>query len=83
MMLLMAVFWCTETLPLGVTGFIPVFMAPMFGIMSTKDVCLNYLSDVVIMLTGGLLTALALENSNLHKRLALRILLIFGTKPQW
>ena len=83
MMLLMSVYWCTEALPLAVTGFIPVFMVPMFGIMSTKDVCFNYLKDVSVMMTGGLIVALVLETSNLHKRIAIKVLLTCGTKPRW
>ena len=81
--MLMAVYWCTETLPLAVTGLIPVFLVPLFGIMSAQDVCLNYLKETTMMFVGGLIVALAIENSNLHRRIALRVLVTCGTKPQW
>ena len=83
LLLLMAVYWCTETLPLAVTGLLPVFFVPMFGILSTSDVCESYLKDITMMFVGGLIVALAVENSMLHKRVAFRVLLFCGTKPRW
>jgi len=37
--------------------------------------------DVSLLLIGGLMMALAVEKCQLHARIALRILLFFGTKP--
>lgn len=36
--ILMALFWCTEALPLAVTAFLPVIMFPMMGIMTASTV---------------------------------------------
>ena len=79
----MAVYWCTEALPLAVTGLMPVVFLPLFGILSTGDVCDNYLRDVSVMSTGGLIVALGLESSGLHRRLALRVLTLCGTSKRW
>ena len=35
---LMAVYWCTEALPLAVTALLPAVLFPMFGIMTSKEV---------------------------------------------
>ncbi len=43
MVLLMAIYWVTEALPLGVTGLIPLFLSPMLGLMSVNDVAPNYM----------------------------------------
>jgi len=43
MLLLMAVYWCTETLPLAVTSLIPLVLAPMLSIQSADEVSKNYL----------------------------------------
>ncbi|PVD33366.1 hypothetical protein C0Q70_04620 [Pomacea canaliculata] len=80
---LMAVYWLTEALPLPVTALLPVVLFPLLGVMPVAAVCKNYIKDASMFGIGGLTFAIAIESSNLHKRIALRILLLMGSDPMW
>ncbi|XP_051665753.1 solute carrier family 13 member 2-like [Manacus candei] len=79
--IVMAVFWCTEALPLAVTALLPVLLFPLMNIMDANTVCREYLKNTNMLFVGGLLVAIAIENWHLHRRMALRVLLITGVRP--
>lgn len=78
---LMAVWWISDALPLAATALVPVVAFPMLGIMSGKDTAQTYFDDIIFLFIGGFLVAIAMERWNLHRRLALRTLLLFGLRP--
>ncbi|XP_072931557.1 protein I'm not dead yet-like [Epargyreus clarus] len=70
-LVLMAVFWVTECIPLAVTSFIPVIIFPLTGVMNTTTTCKCYVNDTVIMFVASMILAYSVEQSGLHNRLAL------------
>ena len=80
LVLLMAAWWMTEALPLTVTALMPFLVLPFAGVMSAKDTASAYYSDILFLLLGGAFIALAIERTGLHRRLALGILRMVGTR---
>ena len=78
---LMAVYWATEALPIAVTSLLPIVLFPTLGVMEADEISRNYFKDKIVLFFGGLVVAAALEAVQLQKRIALRVLLLFGTRP--
>ena len=77
----MAVFWIFEVVPIAITSLFPIFLFPLFGILDTKTTALFFGKEIIFLFLGGLMLAQGIQNSNLHKRIALHIVKIIGSKP--
>jgi len=78
---LMAVWWITEAIPLAATSLIPILIFPLTGILDGEKTAGSYINSVIFLFLGGFLLALAMENWGLHKRIALKIITLFGGSP--
>ena len=79
--LLMAIWWITEAIPLAVTALLPVALFPLLGVVDGKTISAMYFNHLIFLFIGGFLMAFAMERWNLHRRIALRILILFGISP--
>ncbi|XP_032815888.1 solute carrier family 13 member 1 [Petromyzon marinus] len=78
-----AVYWISEAVPLGAAAMVPGFLFPLFGILKSSEVAAEYFKDFHLLLTGVICLAAAIEKANLHKRIALRMVMVVGSNPAW
>ena len=74
--------WTNNGLHMGVVSLLPILLFPMFGLVESKDVVMNYSKTTIFLFVGGFLLAIATEKSQLHKRLATKLLSIFPNTPR-
>lgn len=80
--ILMAVWWVSEALPVGVTALLPLVLLPVVTDLSFATVSPPYASSIVFLFMGGMMLGLGLERSGLHRRIALRMLVLVGASPR-
>ena len=78
---IMAILWITEAIPLAVTSLIPLIYFPFAGLLSAEETASSYMNSIIFLFLGGFLIAIAMEEWSLHKRIALKIITIFGGTP--
>ncbi len=76
---LMITWWVTEALPMPVVALLPLILFPLLGINNMKDTAASYGNEVIFLFMGGFMLGLAIEKWNLHRRIALNIVLLTGT----
>ncbi|XP_040450986.1 solute carrier family 13 member 4 [Falco naumanni] len=76
-----AVYWVSEAVPLGAGALVPAFLYPLFGVMKSSEVAAEYFKNTTLLLMGVICVAASVEKWNLHKRIALRMVMMAGAKP--
>ena len=77
--ILMATWWSTEAIPVPVTALLPLALFPLMGIADFKTAALPFSNPNIYLFLGGFILALGIENSGLHKRLALKMIIAVGS----
>ena len=75
----MAVWWMTEATPVAVTALLPLVLFPLLSVSPMAEAAAPYAHPMIYLFLGGFMIARAIEKWNLHKRIALHILLLAGS----
>ncbi len=81
-LLLCAVWWATETIPLAATALLPGFLLPLMGILPLQAALNQYANRLIFLFLGGFIIAQALVKWEIDRRIALNILSKAGTDPR-
>ena len=81
LLLLMAIWWVTEAVPIPVTSLLPLIVLPLFGVASMAATAAPYMHPIVVLLLGGFIFAKAIEKWGLHERIALTVVARMGGSP--
>ncbi len=79
--LLMAIWWITEAIPLAATALLPAALFPALGVMKASEASAPYANHLIFLFLGGFLIAVTMERWNLHRRVALYTIRAVGTSP--
>lgn len=79
---MMAIWWSTGPVPLGITSLLPMLVLPMAGIGDTAKATTPYASPLVFLFLGGFLMGAAIQRWGLHQRLAHAVVKTAGTGPK-
>jgi sodium-dependent dicarboxylate transporter 2/3/5 len=80
--ILMAVWWLTETLPMAVTALVPLVLFPLLSVMDAGQTSRFYADPTIFLFIGGFMIAMAMQKWGLHKRLALYVISNVGARPR-
>ena len=78
-LILMAIWWATEALPVAVTSLLPLALFPLLDISNFQAAADPYANKNIYLFFGGFILALGIESSGLHKRMALKMIVIIGS----
>lgn len=78
----MAAWWLTEAVHVSATALLPLALLPLLGAMKIDDVAEPYGHHLIFLFMGGFILSLAMQKWGLHRRVALLVLRMVGTKPR-
>lgn len=73
-----ATWWVSEAVPIPVASLIPLALLPLLGVLTPAQVGQAYGSPLILLLLGGFMLSQAMQRSGVHRRLALKMLSLFG-----
>ena len=75
---LCAIWWVFEPIPIPATSLIPLAVFPFGGVLTPEQLgsCVGH--PLVLLMMGGFMLSMAMEQSGSHRRLALEMVGLFG-----
>ena len=77
----MALWWVSDAVPMAMTALLPIVLFPLCGILDARTTARAYAHPMLFLFLGGFIVARAMEVVDLHRRLALGIVLRLGGSP--
>lgn len=74
-----ASWWILEAIPISATALLPMILFPLSGALDLKTTAAAYANPMIFLFMGGFMIAVTIEKWNLHKRIALNIIMAVGT----
>ncbi|QOC23933.1 DASS family sodium-coupled anion symporter [Wenzhouxiangella sp. AB-CW3] len=78
---LMVCWWITEAIPIPATALLPIVLFPILGVTDIAGATTPFANPLIYLFMGGFIIALGMEKSGLHRRIALNIVHVVGTRP--
>jgi len=82
-LLMAAVLWTTEPIPLAVTGLFIMILQPLLHVLPPDEVFSSFGNQAVFFLIGAFIIAGAIEKHGLHRRIALKFISQFEKNPRF
>lgn len=82
---LMAIWWLTEAIPIYWTACVPLVLFPLFRVFGENNIrqaVLPYVDPYIFLFAGGMAIAAAMQQWDLHRRIALTIMDRIGSDPR-
>jgi sodium-dependent dicarboxylate transporter 2/3/5 len=85
---LMAIWWLTEAIPIYYTACVPLLLFPLFHVFgpglgeNVQKTVQPYVDPYIWLFAGGMGIAAAMQQCNLHRRIALGIMHKIGSDPR-
>lgn len=79
--MLMAIWWITESVPIPVTALVPLVLFPALRLGDIRETAAPFANPIIFLFFGGFIIALAMQKWNLHRRVAINLIGVMGTRP--